>query len=217
MSFTNSRPFRAGRGSQPAPKFTPVSTAADPVVYLADVSEFQPNIADAAYVKWSHAIIIRALYGDQHADHAWYGGERRADLHAAGIQFMGIYQYLVSSQSGQAQAQAVRQLVGAIQPGEVFIADFEEGNHALLTAWYNEMLALYAGIAPFLWTYAGLSFGRLNGALPVQIIAAYDQGEPVTPHRLWQFTDSFPIPGVGIADCSLFHGTMAQLAALAYK
>ena len=74
-------------------------------IYLADVSEYQPEINDATYVTWSHGIMIRALYGDAHVDDAWYGGARRADLHTAGIEFLGIYQYLVSGQSGTSQAQ----------------------------------------------------------------------------------------------------------------
>ena len=114
------------------------------------------------------------------------------------------------------QAGAFHALVGAIQPGEVFVADFEEGAKPMLSAWYTEMLALYgAAIAPYLWTYTGLSFGQANGALPVQWIADYST-EPSTPHLLWQFTDSYAVPGVGTADCSRFAGTIAQLAGHAY-
>jgi peptidoglycan hydrolase-like protein with peptidoglycan-binding domain len=40
--------------------------------------------------------------------------------------------------------------------------------------------------------------------------------EPRSLHRLWQFTDSFPVPGVGRCDASVFHGTIGQLAALGY-
>lgn len=189
-----------------------------PVTYLADVSEFQPDVVDAAYLRWSQAIVIRALYGDAHDDKAWYGGARRALLHSGGAKFVGIYQYLVASQSGTAQAQAFHALVGAIRPGEVFIADFEEGSHALLTAWYNEMLSLYGrGIAPHLWTYTGLDFGEVNGALPVEWLADYTSTEPASPHKLWQFTDAYQVPGVGVCDCSVFHGNISQLAALAWR
>ena len=186
-------------------------------VYLADVSEFQPDIDDAAYVKWSHGIMIRALYGDAHVDGAWFGGARRADLHAAGIRFLGIYQYLVSGQSGTAQAQAFHKLVGPIRNGEVFVADFEEGPKSMLTAWYNEMIALYgAGITNHLWTYTGLNFGRNAGVLPVQWLADYSSTEPSSPHTLWQFTDSFKVPGVGTCDCNKYKGTMDQLASLGW-
>ena len=208
--------FRAG-GAREDAAAGPVP-GAGPSVLCADISEFQPDIADAAYLAWSQAVVIRALYGDAHDDGAWYGGARRAALHAGGAKFVGIYQYLVAAQSGAAQAQAFRLLAGAIQPGEVFIADFEEGSRALLTAWYNEMLTLYGpGIAPYLWAYTGLEFGQAQGALPGQWLADYTSAEPASPHILWQFTDAYQVPGVGMADCSIFHGGIGDLAALAYQ
>jgi hypothetical protein len=209
-------PFRAGgTGALEAaavPQFTGTYTL------LADVSEFQPDVADSTYLKWSKAIVIRALYGDAHDDAAWYGGARRALLHSGGARFLGIYSYLVGSQSGAAQAQAFHKLVGGILPGEVFIADFEEGSHAVLTEWYNAMISLYGkGIAPFLWTYTGLVFGEATGALPVQWLADYTSREPSSPHKLWQFSSSYSVPGVGSCDASVFHGSIDQLAALAYQ
>jgi hypothetical protein len=222
------RPLQAGRHASRQPRAgrrrallragarVPDVTAG-PTVLMADVSEFEPDVDDPVYLAWSKAMAIRALYGDAHDDAAWYGGARRAALHAGGALFMPVYQCLVAGQSGTAQAQAFKQLVGAIRPGEVFVADFEEGQHAMLTAWYNEMLALYGqGIAPWLWTYTGLSFGQDNSALPVQWLADYTAVEPSSRHTLWQFTSSYQVPGVGTADCSLFHGTISQLAALAY-
>jgi hypothetical protein len=183
--------------------------------YLVDVSEFEPNVADAVYLAWSKAIVIRAAYGDAHDDHAWYGGARRSALHAGGAQFLGIYQYLVAGQDGTAQANALHDLVGGLQKGEVLIADFEEGSKPMLTAWYNRMLALgYAD--KFLWTYSGLFFGQAQGALPVQWLADYTSVEPSSPHTLWQFTSAFNVPGVGPADCSVYHGPVSALAALAY-
>jgi hypothetical protein len=187
-------------------------------VLLADISEFDPSIADAAYLAWSKAVAIRAAYGDAHDDRAWYGGQRRALLHAGGAKFLGVYQYLVAGQSGAAQARAFHALVGAIEPGEVFIADFEEGNRGVLEAWRAEMLSLYGqAIAPYLWAYTGLYFGEAQGVLPVQWIADYGAPEPSTPHKLWQFSDSYQVPGVGVADCNVFHGTIGELAALAYQ
>lgn len=212
MTAPRPAPFRAGR----MPGANPLHIAATPgpSVLLADVSEFEPSIADAAYLAWSQAIVIRAAYGAQHDDRAWYGGQRRALLHQGGARFLGIYQYLVAGQDGAAQADVFAGLVGKLQPGEVLIADFEEGQHAMLTAWYNRMLS-HGYPQRFLWTYAGLNFGQANGALPVEWIAAYGQAEPASPHKLWQFTDAFQVPGVGLADCSVFHGTIDQLAALA--
>jgi len=213
-------PFRAGDVTVPATA-TPAGTgaqAAGPRVLLADISEFQPQVADSAYLAWSKAIVIRALYGAAHDDKAWYGGQRRDLLHAGGARFVGIYQYLVAGEDGAAQAQAFHDLVGPIRPGEVLIADYEEGQRAMLTAWYNRMHQLYGTpVAPYLWTYSGLNFGAANGVLPVEWIAAYQSAEPASSHTLWQFTDAYTVPGVGTADCSVFHGTIDQLAALAYS
>lgn len=214
--------FRAGEVSAAsivAPQIAP--HAASPgftgvYTLLADISEFQPDVDDSAYLQWSKAVVIRAAYGDAHDDQAWYGGQRRTDLHKGGAQFLGIYQYLVAGQDGTGQANALHALAGGLQKGEVFIADYEEGQHSMLSAWYNRMLALgYSD--KYLWTYTGLNFGQANGALPVQWIAAYQAGEPSSSHTLWQFTDRYSFPGViGTADCSVFHGDIGQLAALAY-
>jgi len=214
--MTSTIPFRAGGTPSQSPQ--EAAQFVGQAVLLADVSEFQPDIADATYLRWSKAIVIRAAYGDRHDDQAWYAGTRRSALHKGGARFLGIYQYLVAGQSGAAQAQAFHALVGPIQPGEVFIADFEEGTHAILTDWYNEMLSLYgAGIHPYLWTYAGLNFGAATGVLPVEWLADYTSAEPPNPHTLWQFTDAYSVPGVGTADCSVYHGSIDQLATLAYQ
>lgn len=207
-------PFRAG-GTEAGML---ASAFKEPYVLMADVSEFQANIADAVYLKWSKAIAIRALYGDAHDDKAWYGGQRRTLLHSGGARVVLIYQYLVASQSGAPQAAAFRKLVGAIRPGEIFVADYEEGDRSVLTSWYDSMLSLYGkSIAPYLWTYTGESFGRAHSTLPVEWIAAYQSAEPSSPHRLWQFTDSYSVPGVGKCDASVFHGSIDELAALAYQ
>lgn len=191
--------------------------AITPQVLLADISEFQPQVTDSVYLQWSKAIVIRALYGADHDDSSWYSGWRRRLLHQGGARFLGIYQYLVADQAPVDQVTAFKRLVGDIQPGEVFIPDVEEGDHTLLTGWYNEMLNQYGpGIQRYLWTYTGEAFGAANGLLPVEWIAAYRPSEPSEPHKLWQFTDSYDVPGVGTTDCSLFHGTIDELAALAY-
>ncbi|HSZ38454.1 MAG TPA: hypothetical protein VK817_00705 [Trebonia sp.] len=219
MTVPRKTPFRGGHiAGALAPAAVAPKLFSGSYTLLADISEWEPDLADALYLQWSQAIVIRAAYGDQHDDQAWYGGARRDTLHQLGARFIGIYQYLVAGQDGAAQADAMHRLVGALRPGEVLIADFEEGQHAMLTAWYDRMILLYGtGIRPFLWTYSGLFFAEAQGAAPVEWVAAYGQAEPAVPHKLWQFTSSFPVPGVGSADASIFHGTIDQLAALAYQ
>lgn len=210
---TPTRTLRSGGRRRGMPEVT----AASQMVLLADVSEYQPDLVDATYLAWSKAVAVRAMYGDAHDDAAWYGGARRSALHAGGARAVLIYQYLVAEQSGAAQAQAFHKLVGAIQPGEIFVGDFEEGAPSMLNDWRNTMISLYGyGIEPYLWTYSDLWFGQQQGVMPVQWLADYTSTEPDAGQKLWQFSESYQVPGVGTADCSLFHGTIDQLAALAY-
>jgi peptidoglycan hydrolase-like protein with peptidoglycan-binding domain len=48
-------------------------------------------------------------------------------------------------------------------------------------------------------------------------VADFGSGEPGVPYILWQFSDSYLVPGVGAADCSMFRGSVEELAALAYQ
>lgn len=205
--------FRAGGVPSGVPAFS------GPATFICDVSEFQPSIADAVYLAWSKAIIIRAMYGDQHDDAAWYGGARRDALHADGAQFVGIYQYIVASQDAAAQAHALVNLLGPLRPGEIILGDLEEGTgdqQARWQAWQQVILAAYPQLRHFPdpgpWQYSGLDFAATHGLHP-QWVAAYQAAEPAMPHLLWQFSSSYPVPGVGLADCSIYHGSVAQLRA----
>jgi hypothetical protein len=66
-------------------------------------------------------------------------------------------------------------------------------------------------------SYSGRFFARDHGLAPVDWIASYGTAEPPEKHLLWQFADNFQVPGVGRCDCSVFHGSIGQLAALAYQ
>lgn len=80
--------------------------------HLPDFSEFQPNINWPQVISENGgAAVVRAMYGSNHVDNAWVAG-RRAAAHAAGIQLLGIYQYLRADQDAVAQARALANLVG---------------------------------------------------------------------------------------------------------
>jgi hypothetical protein len=213
--------FRAGGAAGEEPLPTPLAVmsglaAGAPKVLMADVSEFQPDINDAAYLAWSRAIIIRAAYGATHDDRAWFGGQRRDLLHAGGARFVGIYQYIRADQDPARQAAALVELVGALRPGEKLIADIEEGSGNLLDTWriWSALVAGATGDEP--WLYSGLNFAAAHHLAPVEWVAAYQAAEPAVEHVLWQFSDGFQVPGIGRCDCSVFHGTIGQLAALGY-
>jgi GH25 family lysozyme M1 (1,4-beta-N-acetylmuramidase) len=222
-------PFRAGRAeladarllqglTGAAHLVTPsvVTGSAGQVVLMADVSEFQPDIADATYLRWSKAIVIRALYGTR-VDKAWFGGGRRDALHAGGAKFIGIYAYIRGDQDVTAQAKAMVSLLGTLRKGEKVIADIEEGTGSQQARWVTWARVINAGLGDPPWDYSGLNYARDHGLQPVTWVAAYGTREPDPPHQLWQFTDAFKVPGVGTADCSVFHGSIDDLAALAYQ
>jgi hypothetical protein len=205
--------FRAGAVTG-APGAGLIPAATTPGILLADISSWQPDIADAAYLAWSRAVVVRAMYGTT-VDGAWYGGARRADLHAAGALFTGFYQYLRAGQDAAAQAHALTGLIGNLRQGEKLICDIEEGPTGAQAGrwrqWKAVITAAY-GQAADPWLYAGLSFAAVAGLDP-QWVAAYRAVEPGGNHVLWQFSDAYPVPGVGTADASVYHGTIEQLAA----
>lgn len=216
-------PFRAGGpgGAHTARRFfTPAELAA--LTRIGDMSEFQPAIDDAAYVnQFSKAAIFRGMYGADHIDKAWFGGARRSAFWDAGARVVMMYQYIVAAQDPAVQAHAFADLVGDLAPGEWLIGDLEEGagsQAARRSAWQGVIAARYPWMAKtpagHPWMYSGLFFAGQAGIAPVDWLADYTPVEPGSPHTLWQFTDSARIPGVGVADCSLYHGTVEDLRAL---
>lgn len=216
--------FRAGRPPDERYQAPGPVTAEDagalftgPFTLLADVSEFQPDITDPVYLRdFSQAIIIRAMYGDAWTDHAWYGGARRMNLLDGGARFLGIYQYIRAGQDAAAQARALAQLLGKLHPGEKIIADIEEGSGSQRARWDTWASVIRGELGDDPWDYSGLWFAQSAGLSPVDWVAAYQSAEPGVIHKLWQFTDALAIPGIGSCDCSVYHGPIDQLAALAY-
>jgi len=209
--------FRAGGPLRGVPVFD-----AAPKTFLADVSEFQPHVNDPAYLAWSKAIVIRAMFGDAHDDAAWYGGARRRALWDNGAEVVLIYQYLVAWQSPAAQAEALIKLLGKLRPGEMPVCDLEEGDgdqaprlaewRAVIHDAYPWILSTPSGRA---WNYTGLDFALAHNLARPEWLADYTSAEPASPpHQMWQFTSAYPVPGVGPADCSLYRGTVAGLRAL---
>jgi Putative peptidoglycan binding domain len=216
-------PFRAGRTDAGASGADSLVTAhatehaLGTKTLLADISEFQPDISDAAYLAWSKAIVIRAAYGAHHDDRAWYGGQRRDLLLSGGALFLGIYQYITASEDVTAQAMEFCRLLGKLNQGEYPLADWEEGdgNQAGRRATWNHVVAGELGFTPGSG-YSGLFFARDHGLAPVEWVAAYQGTEPSPPHLLWQFTSAFQVPGAGLADCSVYHGPVTDLASHAF-
>ena len=201
-------------------------------MHVPDVSEFQPNVIWPSVVAVNGgAAIIRAMYGASHVDNLWAVG-RRASAHAAGVNILGIYQYVRADQDVITQAQAFVNQVGSLKQGEFAVMDLEEGSgdqsaraHSWLN-YVNSRLTAYKGyhgawlysFEDFVNTHGLLSF--FNGPDVHCWLAAYQLNEPQIGHSLWQHSNGSaarcifePWSGIGNCDCSAFNGTLADLRA----
>jgi GH25 family lysozyme M1 (1,4-beta-N-acetylmuramidase) len=187
-------------------------------LFLPDISEFQGTVNWHTLVSSSYPVAIIRAHNGSRADYYW--SANRAGAHAAGVQGLGIYQYLQASRDAAAQANALCDLIGTLRPGEWAVCDLEEGTgdqSARAHAWYSTVAGrlhnasseeLYSG--DYFYGAHHLSAGGFSRIW----LAAYSSTEPSAVHELWQFTDARSFPGIsGKTDASVFHGTTAQLLA----
>lgn len=173
-----------------------------PALLIPDVSEYQT----VDFSVFSGPIIVRAHNGTR--------ADRRWPQHAAGAArqpWWAAYQYLPATIDPAGAARAFLSTLGGWRPA-CTILDLEEGDgdqQARQHAWLTVMASDPAQD----WTYSGDYFARTHG-LRVDWVAAYQAREPTAAHRLWQFTDKHPFPGIGPCDGSVFHGSVADLVAL---
>jgi hypothetical protein len=164
---------------------------------------------------------MRAMYGSDHVDAAWYGGARRQAAHEAGVRVLGLYQYLVAAQPVAPQAAAFVATVGHLQPGEFAVLDLEEGDgdqSERAQAWFDSVDAhlTYPGYRGA-WLYSDEAFFQERGLMAIAEssrhtwVACYAPTPPAVPHTLWQYTDATPWAGIGQCDSSRFAGTLEQL------
>lgn len=201
------------------------------MLLIPDISEFQPG-ADLAGIKAVNggAVILRAAYGAGHPDAAFVRHRARAAV--LGFPFTGIYQYLAAGQDATAQAEAFCRITGKLGQHEVPILDLEEGpaSQAVRAAVWHTFTDSALGLAHLplnlrSWLYSGENFAETRGLSGIFAsarhtwVAAYGDAEPVLGHTLWQCTDGATgphvtdWPGAGRCDTSLYHGTLARLAA----
>ncbi len=202
------------------------------MLLIPDISEWEPN-ADLAGIKRANggAVILRAAYGASHPDKCFT--RYRAQAAALGYAFTGLYHYVTAGEDITAQARAFLAIVGRLAPHEVPILDLEEGAGDQLpraSAWLVAVDgALGLSSRPLnerSWLYSGLDYAQSHGLAPVFAsarhtwVAAFGPQEPALGHVLWQSTNGAvgsnitDWPGAGKCDTSLFHGDLAQLAAL---
>lgn len=208
---------------------------------LPDVSEFQ-SPAEGSAPDWAGikarnggAAIIRVGYGNAHLDGMLVSN--RAKIKSLKFGFTGLYQYLRAGQDVRSQARAFIKWIGpALNPGEIPILDLEEGNgdqSGRASQWFGIIDTAYGLTCRPLpersWLYSGENFAETHGLAPIFAsarrtwVAAYRDTEPALGHTLWQCTNGKAgahrtnWPGCGFCDTSVYHGTLAQLAAVVHR
>lgn len=205
---------------------------------LPDVSEFQSpasnNAPNWAAIKSANggAAIIRVGYGNAHLDGMLV--HNRAKIKALKFPFCGLYQYLRANQDAASQARAFIGWVGPhLNPGEIPVLDLEEGagnQSGRANQWFgiidNEYGLTRLPLPERSWLYSGENFAETHGLAPLFAsarrtwVAAYRSTEPTLPHSLWQSTNGTAgshvtnWPGCGHCDTNVYHGTLANLAAI---
>lgn len=190
-----------------------------PDLYIADVSEHQGIINWPAYP--SEAVIVRLNYGANYPD-------KQLGLNISGARarcrIRGWYTYLVAGQAPEPQADMLASILlsrGGLLPGEFVACDDEEGDGdqaPRVHAYFDRIHTRLHDAASQDWVYSGLYFarthlGRLSGVH--RWLAAYGSSEMPDQHDLWQFTSTAHMAGIGgNVDCSVYHGSIDQLAAL---
>ena len=210
-------------------------------VKLPDVSEFQSpasgNAPNWGGIKSQNggAAIIRVGYGNAHLDGMLVSN--RSTIKSLKYPFCGLYQYLRAGQDVRSQANAFVNWIGPnLNQGEIPVLDLEEGSgdqSGRANQWFGIIDDAYHLISLPLsqrsWLYSGQSFAVSAGLAPIfhsarrTWIAAYQASEAgLLPHTLWQSTDGqvganrTNWSGCGFVDTSIYHGSLADLAALGW-
>jgi hypothetical protein len=210
-------------------------------VKLPDVSEFQSpasgNAPNWAGIKSQNggAAIIRVGYGNAHLDRMLVSN--RATIKSLKYPFCGLYQYLRASQDVRSQANAFINWIGPnLNEGEIPMLDLEEGSgdqSGRANQWLGIIDDAYhlmsLPLSQRSWLYSGQDFAVNHGLAPIfhsarrTWIAAYQASEAgLLPHTLWQSTDGqvganrTNWSGCGFVDTSIYHGSLAALAALGW-
>ncbi len=208
---------------------------------LPDVSEFQApasgNAPNWAGIKSQNggAAIIRVGYGNAHLDGMLRSN--RATIKSLRFGFCGLYQYLREGQDVPSQANAFISWIGPnLNEGEIPILDLEEGSGdqaGRANQWLGIIDDKYhlnsLPLSQRSWLYSNQNFAVNAGLAPIfdsarrTWVAAYQASEAgLLPHTLWQSTNGqtganrTDWSGCGFVDTSIYHGSLAELAALGW-
>ena len=183
---------------------------------IADVNDYHPVTDWTAYAAFSPVLIAKATEGTSMV--AKTLAAARAGAAKAGLRAFGMYHYFDPGVDPVAQAEHAVATVGKLgtQPLEWLILDVEGGTD--MPAYHAFCVAADAALGRTTWLYGGRQL--TSAARPRWIARYYDQTPnpahaPGIGETLWQFADSYAVPGVGHGDCSVYRGTVTQFLSVA--
>jgi hypothetical protein len=193
-------------------------------LFFPDLSNFQPGVDFAALRGQASVVAEQVSWGTQVTIPAGRITAMRAARFDLIIWYLGI-----TAANSAAQVAAFVDTLGALLPNEAICIDWEStGNIPPPPASQRDeiqsLLAQHYGIPlRLIGIYGPDSLLRNSSPKGWVWTASYETAEPVTPHKIWQFTNGqyvsrpygpINFAGVGFCDASVFHGTSAELVAV---
>lgn len=184
---------------------------------IGDVNDFHPVTDWAAYAAFSPVLVAKATQGTSFVAQT-FGAMRQGAAHA-GLQAFGMYHFYEPGVDPVAQAKHAVATIGrlASNPVEWLILDVETGDD--MTSYHAFCAYADEALGRRTWLYGGRQLTAQQTSRPRWIARYYDQrpdpaGQPGIGETLWQFADSYAVPGVGSGDCSVYRGTVEQFLAV---
>lgn len=184
---------------------------------LADVNDAHTVTNWTEYAAFSPVLIAKATQGTSFVAPTF--AAQRAGAAKAGLKAFGMYHFWQPGDDPVAQAEhavaTIRKL--ADTPLEWLILDVETGND--MSDYHAFCVHADAALGRRTWLYGGEQLTAAETPRPRWIARYYDQTPnpahaPDIGETLWQFADSYAVPGVGPADCSVYRGDLAGLEAV---
>lgn len=183
---------------------------------IADVNDAHTVTDWPAYAAFSPVLIAKATQGTSFVSTTF--AAQRAGAAQAHLAAFGMYHFWQPGDDPVAQAEHAVATIGSLRstPLEWLILDVESGDD--IGSYHAFCEYADAQLGRRTWLYGGRQLTAAQTTRPRWIARYYDEkpdpaGQPDIGEVLWQFADSYAVPGVGAADCSVFHGTVEQFLA----
>jgi GH25 family lysozyme M1 (1,4-beta-N-acetylmuramidase) len=184
---------------------------------IGDVNDAHTVTDWKAYAAFSPVLIAKATQGTSFVAPTF--AAQRAGAAKAGLKAFGTYHFWQPGEDPVAQAEHAVATIGKLAdtPLEWLVLDVETGDD--MSDYHAFCVHADAALGRRTWLYGGEQLTAAQTPRPRWIARYYDQTPnpahaPGIGETLWQFADTYAVPGVGAADCSVYFGELAGLEAV---